>query len=685
MAVAAGPASRWTWAAVLLGVLLLAACAPAPDADRRSIAPTEAEVLTDTDPSSPQSLQPPADNDPRWRTVALPDVQMQRHAWYRVAVQMPLPVAASVAPDGAWMVYLPYLYGGGQVWFNGALIAAVPENSPGLRVRWERPHLVGLPPALQRAGTNWLLLRTVALPASPSTRLPPLVVGPQVEVQPLYDARFFVMRTIPVMTVFVAGIAGLFVLAIWWRRPHEWLYGLSGLVALAWALRTTTFVFDTLPTGWWAAWRFLYHVSNGGFIILMAMFALVLAGWARPWLLRAMAAFWAVGPVIYLAGGGSPAVEEWVNRWWLAGMIPIGLMALVVVLLVAWRQPTPARRLVALAFVLAFLSGIHDYLLAWQVPWFMALWPQWTAQRIFVLHYGANLLLLTLAYEASRRYLRGQRALEESHHTLGLRVAEREREIAASYARIATLQREQAATEERQRILQDLHDGLGAQLFTSLLRAERGVLDAAQMRDSLRGAIDAMRVAIETLGAEDGDFRTAFGDFHYRWDTRLRDAGLACTWEVALPDAPLPLSRHATLQVLHVAQESLTNVLRHAQAASVTVELALSAGVLQLQVRDDGRGLQPPAGPGGRGLANMRARAERLGGVVVVGPWVDPVTGRVGGTRVLLSVPLHDGNGATVEPYAAASRTIEGQGVKQVTLPGVRSPEGGIGARETHS
>lgn len=162
---------------VLLGLLqLLAACAPAPHADATVIAPAEAQVLVDTAPSAAQSLQPPADNDPRWRTVALPDVQAQRHAWYRVPVQMPAPAAHSVVPEGTWMVYLPYLYGGGQLWYNGALIAAVPENSAGLRVRWERPHLVGLPPALQHAGTNWLHVRTAALPTSPSTRLPPLVV-----------------------------------------------------------------------------------------------------------------------------------------------------------------------------------------------------------------------------------------------------------------------------------------------------------------------------------------------------------------------------------------------------------------------------------------------------------------------------------------------------------------------------
>jgi len=166
--------------------------------------------------------------------------------------------------------------------------------------------------------------------------------------------------------------------------------------------------------------------------------------------------------------------------------------------------------------------------------------------------------------------------------------------------------------------VQDLHDGLGAQLFSSLMRAERGALDNEAAVHTLRGAIDEMRIAIEALAPEDSDFRAAFGNFRFRWDQRLRDAGLAPTWDVDLPDQVLALPPERALQLLRVAQEALTNVLKHARATQVCIGLRLQAGELRLKVADDGQGAAA-ANPGGRGLANMRTRAARLGGRLEIG------------------------------------------------------------------
>ena len=79
------------------------------------------------------------------------------------------------------------------------------------------------------------------------------------------------------------------------------------------------------------------------------------------------------------------------------------------------------------------------------------------------------------------RFVRRSSSLEDLNRTLETRVADRERELAANYTRLAALQREHAASEERQLIMRDLHDGLGSQLFTSLSRVERGDMDDAQI------------------------------------------------------------------------------------------------------------------------------------------------------------------------------------------------------------
>ena len=90
------------------------------------------------------------------------------------------------------------------------------------------------------------------------------------------------------------------------------------------------------------------------------------------------------------------------------------------------------------------------------------------------------------------------------------------------------------------------------------------------------------------------------------------------------------------LTVYRIVQESLTNVLKHAGAATVTVELDFAAG-LAVTITDDGRGASAAldAIPGaGRGTAGMRERVAALGGRLVTGPKPG------GGYRVRATIPL---------------------------------------------
>jgi signal transduction histidine kinase len=127
-----------------------------------------------------------------------------------------------------------------------------------------------------------------------------------------------------------------------------------------------------------------------------------------------------------------------------------------------------------------------------------------------------------------------------------------------------------------------------------------------------------MRIAIEALTSEELDFRASFGNFRFRWDARLRDCGLKPVWQVDLPDTVLAIAPHDALQILHIVQEALTNVVKHARASTVTVRLRHDSGTLALDVLDHGVGAAAakPAASGGRGQSNMARRAQRLAGTV---------------------------------------------------------------------
>ncbi|MBU2411153.1 MAG: ATP-binding protein, partial [Gammaproteobacteria bacterium] len=245
----------------------------------------------------------------------------------------------------------------------------------------------------------------------------------------------------------------------------------------------------------------------------------------------------------------------------------------------------------------------------------------------------ANLLLLAMGVLLSLRFIRALESLEQLNESLESRVADRERSLAENFTRMAALERQNAASSERQQIMREIHDGLGSRLFTALSRVERGDMDDAQIAEALRACIADMRLALDALAPDDHDLRTAFGDFLFRWQTELDTAGVHPAWTIDMPEDAPGVAPHTTLQILRVAQEALTNVVKHARAGQVHLRLRQRDGTLRLEIEDDGSGFAPEPRRDGRGLLNMRARAHQLGGQL-------EIRNDTRGTCIRLTVPL---------------------------------------------
>lgn len=119
-----------------------------------------------------------------------------------------------------------------------------------------------------------------------------------------------------------------------------------------------------------------------------------------------------------------------------------------------------------------------------------------------------------------------------------------------------------------------------------------------------------------------------------RWQAGALFRGDAPAITLEVPSLPCRPARAVELACFRIAQEALTNVLRHAQASRVTVRLGCDGERLRLCVVDDGHGMPAEAGPG-LGLVTMRERAEQLGG------WLRIDAAADGGTRVLAELPLN--------------------------------------------
>jgi signal transduction histidine kinase len=168
--------------------------------------------------------------------------------------------------------------------------------------------------------------------------------------------------------------------------------------------------------------------------------------------------------------------------------------------------------------------------------------------------------------------------------------------------------------------MSDMHDGIGAQLISTIGLAEHGTLSQQEMAAALRECLDDLRLTIDSLEPTDNDLLPALGNFRYRVDPRLRRQGIDLDWRVSDLPKLACLTPRNLLHVLRILQEAFTNVLKHAGASLIRVETGLHANGRQVFIRvcDNGAGF---AGEHrGRGLANMKQRAERIGGLLQVEP-----------------------------------------------------------------
>jgi signal transduction histidine kinase len=192
--------------------------------------------------------------------------------------------------------------------------------------------------------------------------------------------------------------------------------------------------------------------------------------------------------------------------------------------------------------------------------------------------------------------------------------------------------------EERERLLRDMHDGIGSQLASARVQLQSGELSARQAAIVLQECIDDLRLLLDVSGNEGGSLEDALADFRFRLDRRLESAGIAPRWRIALDGMPT-LETDTLLQVMRIVQEAIANALRHADPRQLSISAVWYAkrGELALEVRDDGRGIaaDPPPVPG-RGLHNMRRRAESIGARL-------DVTAALPGTAVRLTLPTGAG------------------------------------------
>jgi len=517
----------------------------------------------------------------------------------------------------------------GEVFVNSELIWRDQSLVEPLSRSWNMPRYWLLPKALLKEQGNSIWVRVHGL-STQTPGLGRLRIGHPAELKQWTAQATWNLRTIYMVCITVSLVLCLLFSFAWLHNRNQKLYGWYALNLMCWALMlcfmvmTDPWPFSSTPA--FAKGNLLVFIA---FTYTFCIFTLRFGELRLMRLERTLAGICSLCAVFALS---VPDAQMALSRavW----LLMFCLCALVCLLfpLRALQTRTPAHIAFSLCFVLYLAIGVHDLLLLTKT----------LDHNLTLTPYTTLLSMLVIAWLLGRQVVWNMRRIEHFNHELSLTVTqacddlsqtlEREHHLALSHSRL----------QERLRISQDLHDGLGGSLVRSIALVEQSSapLPNAQvlsmlklMRDDLRQMIDTgTSTAIQVPETP----MQWLAPLRHRFARLFEELDIQVKW--CLPEywthAPSPIQ---CLTLTRVLEEALTNVIKHSRASQVQVRLEIpDARELQLQIEDNGTGFDLDStqiNSMGVGMRSMLARLERLQGTLVI-------QSRPGCTELRASLPL---------------------------------------------
>jgi len=511
------------------------------------------------------------------------------------------------------------------VYANGRLVYQAQQQGP----MWDSlftPLWVELDKPAGDAPLNEILIR---LEHAPQTRVAvsSLWLGPTSALRGRYDVRQWLQRELPATLSAAFLTVGIFALFVWFKRRHETDYLLFfNLAAVSFAGHLHYYASLPITKGWFA-----WLTGNALFWLIMVVhfFLCRIHGRALSGLTRAV-----VGVTVVISVLTLPVVDV-LPVYPSASLLVQVIYAIAVLMgatvaamgaISAWGCSKEAL-LVAVGVGVSTLLGLSDWLQYTNVigpeGWFLGAYTNAVTFGMFgVLMY--------------RRYTNAIVEVERVNASLAQRLQAREAELEISHQRLREAALKQTISDERQRLMQDMHDGLGSSLISAIRSVEQGGVSDLKISQILKDCLDDLKLTIDSMEPVEADLLLLLATRRSRLEPRREGTGIALTWEVQDLPTLAWLDPSSALHILRIVQESIANILRHTRADAIRVSTAAELAGVRVTIEDNGQGFDVDKALGaaaGRGLHNQRRRAQAINGTV---GWTSGPTG----TLFTLWLPL---------------------------------------------
>lgn len=500
-----------------------------------------------------------------------------------------------------YTLFMPRIGNAYSISLNGTVLATAGR----LQVHGEawsskQPVSIGFPAdLLQEANELTIQLRG---DAGRRAGVAPILLGPSRLIEPYYTWAYAGRVLVPWVATTFSALVSAFCLLLWLQQ-REKLYAWACIGEAVWALVVLDVTMEWTPLSW-HAWGAMLFALRAVWVWALYVIIEQVFG-ARPPRERALlrGLLWAAPFCALVLAFGSSLPARLLRL--LLSLFSAGLS-----LRLVWdlrKRATTERVLLSLGLMGLLVAGVHDAIASQLISSAFG--------ELAWAKYVGMLLGLTIMWVVSKRFRLARAEALQLQASLAERVEQKERELRESFERVSQLERARAVTAERERILRDMHDGVGANLATAMRQLQSGTAPAQEVAATLRDSLDHLKLSIDAMNLPSGDVNALLASLRYRLERRVAQAGLTVDWQVD----ELPHWVRGTDQSMRHLQflllEAISNALQHAHASTLTLAARSEEGLIEISVRDDGRGGCSDAGSG---LQSMRARARAIGAHLAV-------------------------------------------------------------------
>lgn len=549
--------------------------------------------------------------------IVLPDMKTaalegRTEGWYEI----PVTNTATLLNNKRLRLYIPVVNQNVEVFLNDRWLGNGGRMEPPIDRNYNNPLIFNFSDADLDTENNVFYIHVKGL-LPRWTYLGEVYAGSEAILRPVYEKRKLLRVNLIIFTSVALVFTSLFTAFLWLlrRKKAETYYLWYSLAELLWAAHDTNLFIKRVPFSD-TLWESLVALTIGWSILCFIFFFHRYMGQYNAKLDRVILC---LGLVFSLPFGYQNF--EWVVFYgyqvWLLFVLVVGLYGggLMFHRYIKTKDQNVLVLMLAASVMIAF--GVHD-LLATQ-----AILPP---SSPYMMSISALLIILVISSLLIRRFVESLEVVEHYNESLQQQILQKEEQLRREYKKTQILQKRQILSEERERMMRDIHDGIGGQLITTLASTNSADVTISQVQDNLKLALQDLRMVIDSLDGESQELLVILATLRTRLEVPLRQANIVLVWRVQ--DLPMleEFGPEKALNTMRIVQEAICNIIKHSGASQLTVsaypEIVDGKQVAVVTVADNGCGM-PKAISAGRGLSNMRNRADQIGVILSVKPVSD--------------------------------------------------------------